>query len=127
MESALEVGKKLVELTKQGRWLDAVDTLYSPEIVSLEACAMQQGRQRMEGIAAVREKTLRFTAEHDIHHCTVTGPWPHGDRFIVGFKLDMTAKAGPMAGKRLTIEEAALYTVKNGKIVKEEFFYTMPG
>ena len=124
MESALEVGKKLVDLAKQGRWLEAVDTLYSPDITSLEAVAMP-GRQCPEGIAAAREKTVRFLAEHDIHHCAVTGPWPHGDRFIVGFKLDLTSKTGPMMGKRFTIEEAALYTVKEGKIVKEEFFYTM--
>jgi len=34
-------------------------------------------------------------------------------------------KAGQMAGKRMTIDEAALYTVKDGKIVHEEFFYHM--
>ena len=75
----------------------------------------------------MREKTVMFLKQHDIHHCEVGGPWPHGDRFIVTFKLDLTAKSGSMAGKRVTIEEAALYTVKDGKIVKEEFFYTMPG
>ncbi len=32
-----------------------------------------------------------------------------------------------MAGKRMTIEESALYTVKDGKIVREEFFYNMGG
>ena len=32
-----------------------------------------------------------------------------------------------MAGKRMTLDESALYTVKDGKIVKEEFFYDMGG
>jgi ketosteroid isomerase-like protein len=32
-----------------------------------------------------------------------------------------------MAGKRFTMEETALYTVKGGKIVQEEFFYSMGG
>jgi ketosteroid isomerase-like protein len=45
----------------------------------------------------------------------------------VKFWLDVTAKAGPMAGKRIQMNEAALYTVKDGKIVKEEFFYDMGG
>lgn len=127
MDTTLEIGKKLVSLCKQGHWLEAVDTLYSPDIVSIEAVEMAPGRKRMEGIAAVREKTVMFLKQHDIHHCEVGGPWPHGDRLIVTFKLDLTAKSGSMAGKRVTIEEAALYTVKDGKIVKEEFFYTMPG
>jgi hypothetical protein len=30
-----------------------------------------------------------------------------------------------MAGKRMQAEEAGLYTVKGGRIVKEEFFYHM--
>ena len=28
-----------------------------------------------------------------------------------------------MAGQRMQMEEAGLYTVDNGKIIKEEFFY----
>jgi hypothetical protein len=78
MESTLEIGKKLVALCKQSHWLEAVDTLYSPDIVSIEAVEMAPGRKRMEGIAAVREKTVRFLKDVDIHSCAVTGPWPHG-------------------------------------------------
>ena len=48
-----------------------------------------------------------------------------GDRFIVRFTYDVTAKSGPMAGKRMKLDEAALYAVKDGKIVQEEFFYHM--
>ena len=36
MDTTLEIGKKLVSLCKQGHWLEAVDTLYSPDIVSIE-------------------------------------------------------------------------------------------
>ncbi len=125
METTLEIGQKLVVLCRQAHWLEAVDTLYSPDIVSLEAAEMSPGRKRLEGIANVREKTVQFLNSVDVHSCVVTGPWPHEDRFIVRFTLDHTPRKGPMAGKRNTMEEAALYTVKNGKIVKEEFFYAM--
>jgi hypothetical protein len=30
-----------------------------------------------------------------------------------------------MAGKRMQVEEAGLYTVRDGKVVHEEFFYHM--
>jgi ketosteroid isomerase-like protein len=30
-----------------------------------------------------------------------------------------------MAGKRFPMEEGALYTVKDGRITEEEFFYSM--
>jgi ketosteroid isomerase-like protein len=32
-----------------------------------------------------------------------------------------------MAGKRMTLDEVGLYTVKDGKVVQEEFFYDMGG
>ena len=35
--TTLEVGKKLVELCKQGKNQEAMDTLYAPDIVSVEA------------------------------------------------------------------------------------------
>ena len=38
---------------------------------------------------------------------------------------DITPKAGPMAGNRMTMQEMGLYTVAKGKITKEEFFYDM--
>ena len=82
---------------------------------------------RMEGIEAIRKKNQWWFENHEIHSSGAKGPWPHGDRFIVLFKIDVTAKAGPMAGKRMQAEEAGLYTVKDGKIVKEEFFYDMGG
>ena len=62
-----------------------------------------------------------------MHSAQAEGPWPHGDRFIVRFKYEVTSKAGPMAGKRMKLDEAGLYTVKDGKIVQEEFFYDMGG
>jgi ketosteroid isomerase-like protein len=80
---------------------------------------------RTDGIAGVKGKSEWWVANHEVHKAEVQGPFPHGDRFIVRFTYDVTAKAGPMAGKRFTMDEAALYTVKDGKIVHEEFFYTM--
>jgi hypothetical protein len=102
MSNAMEVGKKLVELCRQGKNMEAINTLYGPNIVSIEAHSMPS-----------------------MHSGKAEGPWPHGDRFIVRFTYDVTPKTGPMAGKRFTMDEAALYTVKDGKVVHEEFFYSM--
>ena len=125
MSDTLAVGKKLVELCKEGKMTEAVDTLYSPNIVSVEAGAPPGGSARTEGIAAVKGKGDWWVANHEVHKAEVEGPFPNGDCFAVRFKFEVTAKAGPMAGKRFVMDEAALYTVKDGKIVHEEFFYTM--
>lgn len=99
--SSLEIGKKLVEFCNKGQWQEAAGALYSPDVVGVEACAPQADMRRKEGLAAVIANGEWFRDNHDIHSAEVRGPWPHEDRFIVCFKLDVTAKGGPMAGKRL--------------------------
>jgi SnoaL-like domain len=127
MSTTLEVGKQLVDLCKQGKFDEAMKKTYGPKIVSIEAFASPDGKmpQRIEGIDAVQKKAEWWGKNHEVHKVEVLGPWPHGDRFIAIFKLDITPKSGPMSGKRFTMEEAALYTVKDGKVVHEEFFYHM--
>ena len=125
--STYEVGRRLVDLCQQGKNIQAVEELYAPEVVSIETHSMPEMPARMQGIDALRRKNQWWFDNHDIHSSTARGPWPHGDRFIVLFGIDVTPKAGPMAGKRMKDDEAGLYTVKNGKIVQEEFFYHMPG
>jgi ketosteroid isomerase-like protein len=127
MSDTLEVGKKLVEMCREGKHIECIDALYSPDIVSVEAGAPPGGSARSEGIAAIKGKGEWWVANHEVHKAEAEGPFPHGDRFIVRFKYDITAKAGPMAGKRFVMDEAALYTVKDGKIAHEEFFYSMGG
>jgi hypothetical protein len=127
MPSTLEVGKRLVELCNADKAMQAIDELYGPNIVSVEAMAMGPIAQTTEGIKAVHGKSEWWFANHTVHSGKATGPWPHGDRFIVHFNYDVTSKTGPMAGKRMTLDEAALYAVQDGKIVKEEFFYAMEG
>ena len=125
MSSTLDVGKKLVDLCREGKFMEATETLYSPHIVSIEAHGGPDMPARMEGLPAVKGKGEWWEKNHEVHSVEVAGPWPHGDRFIVRFKLDVTGKSGPMAGKRMTLDEAALYTVNDGKITQEEFFYSM--
>lgn len=125
MSNALEVGKRLVELCRAGKNLEAVDTLYSPEIVCIEPQDFPGMPARMAGIAAVRGKNQWWLDNHEVHSSELRGPYPHGDRFTVWMSYEITPKVGPMAGKRMKMEETGLYTVKAGKIVQEEYFYDM--
>ena len=120
--STLEVGKQLVELCKQGENLQAIKTLYSPDIVSVEASSMPNMPAEMKGMDAILGKNKWWVDNHEVHAATCEGPFPHGDQFIVRFNYDVTNKP---SGKRMQMDEAGLYTVKDGKIVREEFFYSM--
>jgi hypothetical protein len=58
-----------------------------------------------------------------VHDSSVRGPFPHGDdRFCALFEFEVTFKP---SGQRFKMEEVALYTVEDGKIKHEEFFYSM--
>lgn len=118
--TTIEVGKKLVELCKQGKNHEAMETLYAPDIVSVEAREMPGQGAETRGREAVFAKSKWWTDNHTVHSASCDGPWPHGDRFIVRFTYDITNKP---SGKRFQMDETALFTVSNGKIVREEFFY----
>ena len=127
MSNSLEIGRKLVDLCRQKKHIEAVNALYAPDVVSIEVMGDEKMPARMQGIDAIRKKNQWWVDNHTIHGEQVEGPWPHHDRFIVKFKMDVTPKVGPFANKRTTFEEAALYTVRDGKIAQEEFFYHMGG
>lgn len=115
------IANKLVELCQQGKNDEALSSLYANDAVSVEALAMPGMPDReIKGLAGIKAKGEWWINNHEVHSAKVTGPWPHGERFIVGFAYDVTNKP---SGQRMQMEEAALYTVKNGKIVREEFFY----
>jgi ketosteroid isomerase-like protein len=127
MPTTLEIAKRLVQLCNEDKSMKAVEELYSPDIVSVEPISMGNSPQSQKGIQAIRDKHEWWYANHTVHSGKATGPWPHGDRFIVHFKYEVTPNTGPMANKKMTIDESALYTVKDGKITQEEFFYDMGG
>lgn len=125
----LAIGKQLVELCNAGKSLDAINALYADDIVSVEAVDMGNPNlpQTITGKDAVLGKNQWWSENHEVHAGQVVGPFPHGERFITVMDYDVTPTCGPMAGQRMQMQETGLYTVKDGKIVKEEFFYHMGG
>lgn len=119
--NALEIGKKVVELCNQGKQKECMETLYSQDITSVEAHSPPGSPAEMQGLKAVLGKSQWWNDNHTIHSSKAEGPYPKGDQFIVKFSFDVTSK--PMGNKRFQMEEMGLYTVANGKIVREEFFY----
>lgn len=117
-----EVANTLVKLCSQGKFEEATRQLYSPQIVSMEAGAPPGGSRESKGIDAVIAKGKWWAENHDVHSSIVEGPLVAGAHFSVAFKIDVTFKP---QGKRFTLEEIAVYKVADGKIVYEEFFYTM--
>jgi ketosteroid isomerase-like protein len=119
--SAREVGRKLVELCKQGKNMESIGALYADDVTSIEAADFPGFARVTRGKLAVIEKNIAWATANEVHSAITEGPFPNGDdRFAVIFRYEVLNKP---SGRRNQLDEVALFTVANGKVVREEFFY----
>jgi hypothetical protein len=113
------VAHKFVEMCRKGANFDVMRTMYAPGIVSVEGDGSET-----QGQHPVIKKSEDWVSDKAFHGETVAGPFfnsANADQFTVYFTQDVTPKA---TGKRMTLEEVALYTVDhNDLITREQFFY----
>jgi hypothetical protein len=72
----------------------------------------------MRGIDQVRGKTEWWEKNMEVHSAKVSGPFVARDNFVVQFDVDVTDKGSK---KRMQMSEVGIYTVKDGKVSREEF------
>ena len=113
-----EVAQKVVELVRKEAWHEAVNTLYDKDVVSVEAQASDGGSPEKRGIDEVRGKVDWWIDAMEVHSFKANGPFVAHDRFVVQYDADVT---DTNSKKRFQLSEVGVYTVKNGKIVREEF------
>ncbi len=113
-----EVAKKVVELVRKQAWYEALDTLYDDDIVSVEAFSMSGGSPETREKEGVRGKIDWWVNAMEVHSFDASEPFVAHDRFVVQYDADVTDKSSK---QRRKLSEVGVYTVKNGKIVREEF------
>lgn len=116
--STQDIANDLVSLCKAGKFDEAGEKYWADDVLSVEAAPGDMSQLR--GKDAVRGKGEWWSGAHEIHSTDVEGPYVNGDQFAVRFKMDLTVK---QSGDRLHMDEVGVYTVKNGKIAEERFFY----
>ena len=103
-----EVADKLTKLCSEGNFQEPVESLYSPDIVSMEAGAPPGGSRESKGIDAIIAKGKWWAENHEVHSVKVEGPLVTKSHFAVVFKMDVTFKP---QSRRFTMEEVAVYKV----------------
>ncbi len=117
-----ELADELVAGCREGRARENLDKLYSEDAVSVEAMDQGMGREST-GLDAIKGKHDWWDSAFEFLGGDITGPMPHGDdRFAVLFQLKAKNKE---TGEVSEMEEVGVYHVADGKIVREEFFYSM--
>lgn len=112
------VAKKVVELVRKQDWYKALDTLYDDNVVSVEAFSMGGGPTETRGKEGVRGKVDWWVNEMEVHSFKAGDPFVAHDRFVVQYEADVTDKKSK---QRRQMSEVGVYTVKDDKIVREEF------
>lgn len=112
-----EVADKLVALCREGKY-DQAYGLYADDAVSVEMPGVPN--EVTEGIENILKGFEEWANNiQEAHGGTVGDPVVAGNHFAVPMTSDVTFKDG----RRVDMEEIALYQVENGKIKKASFHY----
>ncbi len=117
--TTIDIAHDLVALCREGKFDESGEKYWADDVVSIEAMGEEAVSR---GKSAARGKGEWWAGAHDVHSVEVEGPYVNGDQFVVRFKMDMTIKE---TGVRQRMDEVGVYTLKDGKIAEERFFYAM--
>jgi hypothetical protein len=114
-----EIANRLSELFKENKWTQIQEELFSEDAESIEP-AGTPGLQSVKGMDAIRKKGEEFNNSiEEMHGGYVSEPIVGGNYIAVAMGIDATMKGA----ERIKMDEIAVYEVKDGKIVKEQFFF----
>jgi hypothetical protein len=116
-----QIANRLAELCREGKYEQAHDELYSNDAVSVEMEG-SQGLGNARNLEGIREKGRQFNAMVEaVHGGSVGEPIVVGNWFAIAMTMDATMKGRG----RVNMQEICVYQVKDGKVVREQFFYDL--
>ena len=115
-----EIAEKLAKYCEKNDYVTAQKELYAENIISIEPDESAGFDKETKGLKNVNEKITKFMSGVEESYGTkVHNTIFAGNSFA--FVLDMDIK---MKGQeRMTMSEICVYTVKDEKIIQEEFFW----
>ena len=115
-----EVANRLVELCRAGKYQQVHEELYSSDIVSVEPEGAPN--RIVKGMEAVAAKGMKFESMLEkVYSSTVSDPIVAENFFSCNMLMNIQFKGAPGP---VDMNEICVFNVKDGRIVKEEFFYT---
>jgi len=113
-----QVADRFYELSQQNGYEHIQTELYSKDAKSIEPAGGPF--VNVEGLDAILEKGKEFSESiEEMHDGYCSKPLVAGNFFTCTMGMDVTLKGQP----RMKMDEVAVYEVKDGKIVLEQFFF----
>lgn len=115
-----EIANRLVELSREGKWEQIYQELFSEEIVSIEPDGGPWGK--VQGFEALAKKAKEWeNMVEEFHSMEISDPIVAENFFSCTMKSKVTMKG---TSEPINMDEICVYNVKDGKVVSEQFFYT---
>ena len=113
-----EIADRLIALCREGKFHTALEELYSKDAVSIEAQATPDFAKETKGLEAIFEKGHKWAGMvEETKNIEVSDPVVATNSFALTMRMELVMRQhGPVDMKELCI-----YTVKDGKIVSEQF------
>jgi hypothetical protein len=121
MQSLAEIASEYAALMAAGKALAAAEKYWASDIVALEpAKSESNGPAIAIGKPAALARLTRWLDANAMSELLIDGPFITGDQFALFIDMEIIRS---VTGKREPFSEIATYTVRDGKIVEERFFY----
>ncbi|MGP1273686.1 MAG: SnoaL-like domain-containing protein [Phycisphaerales bacterium] len=116
------IGKAIMDHVTSGATDDRPlwEAHFHPDFVSVEGSG-----EEARGFDGVAAKQKAWMDAHTMHGFEAEGPYLGRDAVVIRYTIDVEPKDG--SWPRMTMAEAAVYTVRDGKVVREEFMYEPMG
>ena len=116
--TAQQVADRFYQLCQEGKFDVIQNELFDEDVKSIEP--EHSGWQYVEGLDKVKEKGVQWQGMvEEMHGGYTNAPQVAGNFFSCVMGMDVTMKGQG----RMKIDEIAVYEVKDGKIVLEQFFF----
>lgn len=115
------IASDFTAMLRAGQFEAAGEKYWASDVVSIEPADLPGGiRASVVGIDAARIKCAARFGTALVDEIGIDGPFVTGDQFTLFLDL---VTLDPVTGKRRSLTEIALYTVRNNRIAEERHFY----
>jgi hypothetical protein len=114
-----QIANRLADYCRNEQFSEAQEALYAEDAVSIEPFVFSGFEKETRGLSALKEKDEKFSSMVETRYgTTVSEPQVAGNSFSFVLTMDMKMKGRD----RELLKEICVYTVKDGKIISEQFF-----
>jgi len=121
MATITDVARDFTAMLRQCQFVAAQERFWATNVRSIEPHDLPDGiAAELLGIEAVRAKTARWFGSRHVHDVSIDGPFVTGNQFALFLDMMITDRRN---GADQSFTEIAVFTVCEGLIIEERFFY----